>query len=147
LVNERRNINSNTDNPVTRAIKLGAADFQHTPQLDRIVNQSIPDSPTLVCNGKLPEIHQSPNQMTVEVTTVCNEIYGLFSRNAENTNNEGEAERVNNPNEYRNRNSAIAKGKHEHTDANEIRNVEVRSLTLENEGGKVRDGTLREDIM
>ena len=40
-------------------------------------------------------------------------------------------------------NSAIAKGKYEHTDANVIRNVEVRSLTLENEGGKGRDGTLQ----
>jgi len=39
-------------------------------------------------------------------------------------------------------NSAIAKGKHEHTDANVIRNVEVRSLTLEN-GGISREGTLQ----
>jgi len=57
LVNERRNIDSNIDSPVTRAIKLRAADFQPTPQLDRIVNPSIPDPPTLVYthNGKLPE--------------------------------------------------------------------------------------------
>jgi len=70
LVNERRNIDSNIDSPVTRAIKLGAADFQPTPQLDRIVNPSIPDPPTLVYNGKLPEEDQSPNQMTVEGTSV-----------------------------------------------------------------------------
>jgi len=41
-------------------------------------------------------------------------------------------------------NSAIAEGKYEHTDANVIQNVEVRSLTLENEGGIGRDGTLQE---
>jgi hypothetical protein len=32
-------------------------------------------------------------------------------------------------------NSAIADGKYEHTDANVIRNVEVRSLNLERERG------------
>ena len=48
LVNERRIIDSNIDSPVTRAIKLGAAHFPPTPQLDRIVNQSIPDTPPLV---------------------------------------------------------------------------------------------------
>ena len=143
LVNERWNIVSNIDNPFTTAIKLGAADFPTTPQLDRIVNPPIPEPPTPVHNGKLPEEDQSPNQMPVEGTTVCNEVYGLFSGNVEETNNEGKAERLNNPNEYKNRNSAIAKGKHEHTDANVIRNIEVRSLTLENEGGKVRDGTLK----
>ena len=143
LVNERRNINNNIYSPVTRAIKHGAADFQHTPQLDRIVNQSIPDPPTLVHNGKLPEEDQSPNQMTVEGTTVCNEVYGLFSGNAEDTSNEGEAQRINNPNEYRNMNSAITKGKYEQTDANIVRNAEVLSLTLGNEGGKIRDGTLQ----
>jgi hypothetical protein len=112
LVNERRNINSNIYSPVTRAIKLGAADFQHTPQLDRIVNQSIPEPPTLVYNGKLPEKDQSPNRTTVEGTKMCNKIYGLFSGNAEDTNNEGKAESVNNPNEYKNTNSATAKGKY-----------------------------------
>ena len=80
--------------------------------------------------------------MTVEGTTTCNEVYGLFSRNAEDTNNEGKAERVNNPNEYKNMNSAIAKGKYEHTGANVIRNVEVQRLTLEN-GGKGRDSKLQ----
>jgi len=39
-------------------------------------------------------------------------------------------------------NSVIAEGKNEHTDANVIWNVEVRSLILENEGGISRDGTL-----
>jgi len=41
--------------------------------------------------------------------------------------------RVNNPNEYKNMNKAIAEGKYEHTDANVIRNVEVRILILKNE--------------
>ena len=109
LVNERRNIDHNIDSRVTRAIKLGAAHFPHPPQLDRIVNQSFPGPPTLVYNGKLPEEDQSPNHMTVEWTTVCNEVYGLFSGNAEDTNNEGKAESVNNPNEHKNMNSAIAK--------------------------------------
>jgi hypothetical protein len=81
--------------------------------------------------------------MTVERTTFCSEVYGLFSWNAEDTNNEGKAKRVNNPNEYKNMNSAVAEGKNEHTDANVIRNVEVRSLILENEGGIDRDGTLQ----
>ena len=81
--------------------------------------------------------------MTVEGTMLCNAVYGLFSWNAEDTNNEGKAKRANNPNEYKDMNSAIAEGKYEHTDANIIRNVEVRSLTLENEGGIGRDGTLQ----
>jgi len=38
-------------------------------------------------------------------------------------------------------NSAIAEGKYEHTDANVIRNVEIRILTIENEGEIDRDGT------
>ena len=87
-----------------------------------------------------PEEDLFPNQMTVDGTTLCNTVYGLFSWNAEDTNNEGKAKRANNPNEY---NSAIAEGKSEHTDANKIRNLEVRNLTLENEGGIGRDGTLQ----
>ena len=82
LVNERRNIDRNIDSPVTRAIKLEAAHFPPTPQLDRIVNQSIPEPPNLVYKGKLPEEDQSRNQMPVEWTTACNEVYGLFSGNA-----------------------------------------------------------------
>jgi len=143
LVNERRIIDCNIDSPVTTAIKLGAADLPPTLQLYRIVNPSIPDPPTLVYNGEHPEEDQSPNQMTVEWTTVCNEVYGLFSGNAKDTNNEGKADRVNNPNECKKMNSAITKGKYEHIDANVIRNVEVQSLTLENEGGKIRDATLQ----
>ena len=64
---------------------------------------------------------------------ICNEVYGLFSWNNEDTNNESKAMRVNNPNEYKNMNKAIAEGKYEHTDANVIRNVEVRILILKNE--------------
>jgi len=41
-------------------------------------------------------------------------------------------------------NSAIEKGKYEHTDANVIWNVEVRGFTLENEGGVGSDVTLQE---
>jgi len=40
-------------------------------------------------------------------------------------------------------NSAIVEGKYEHTDADVIRNVEVRNLTLEYEGVIGRDGTLQ----
>ena len=40
-------------------------------------------------------------------------------------------------------NSAIAKGKYGHIDANVIWNVEVRISTLENEGGIGSDGTLQ----
>ena len=68
--------------------------------------------------------------MTVKGTRVCKEVSGLFSENAEDPNNEGKAEKINDPNEYKNMNSAITKGKYEHTDANVIRNAEVRSLTL-----------------
>jgi hypothetical protein len=143
LVNERRNIGSSIDSPVTRVINLGTAERPPTPQLDRIVNPSIPDLSTLLYNVRLPEEDLCPNQMTFENTTFCSEVYGLFSWNAEDTNNEGKAKRVNNPNEYKNMNSAIAEGKYEHTDANAIRNVEVRSLPLENEGGIGREGTLQ----
>jgi len=143
LVNERQNIDSSIDSPVTRAINLGTAELPPTPQLDCIVNPSLFDLPTLQYNGRLPEEDLCPNQMTVKGMTLCNEVYGLFSWNAEDANNEGRAKRANNPNEYKNMNSAIAEGKYEHTDANVIRNVEVRSLTLENEGGIGRDGTLQ----
>jgi hypothetical protein len=81
--------------------------------------------------------------MTVERTTFYSEVYGLFSWNAEDTNNEGKAKRVNTPNKYKNMNSAVAEGKNEYTDAKVIRNVEVRSFILENEGGMGRDGTLQ----
>jgi hypothetical protein len=79
--------------------------------------------------------------MTVQGTTFCNEVYGLFSWNAEDIITRVKP-RVNNPDEYKNMNSAIAEGKYEHTDANVIRNVEVRSLTLEN-GGIRRDDMLQ----
>ena len=144
LVNEGQHSDRSIDSPVTKVINLGTAELLPTPQLDRIVNPSIPNPPTLLYNGRFPEEDLCPNQMTVEETTFCNEVYGLFSWNAEDTNNEGKAKRVNNPNEYKNMNSAIAEGKYEHTDANVIQNVEVRSLTLENEGGIGRDGTLQE---
>jgi hypothetical protein len=139
LVNERRNI----DSPVTRAINLGIAELPPTPQRDCIVNPSISDPPTLVNKVRLPEEDLCHNQMTVEGMKFCNEIYGLFRCNAEDTNNEGKAKRVNNPNECKNMNSAIAEGKYEHNDACVIRNLDVRNLTLENDGGIGRDGTLQ----
>ena len=82
MVNERRHIDSNIDSPVTSAINLGAADLPPTTQLDRIVNQSIPDPPTVVYKGKRPEEDLCPNQMTFEGTTLYNKVYGLFSGNA-----------------------------------------------------------------
>jgi hypothetical protein len=81
--------------------------------------------------------------MSVEEMKFCNDIYGLFSCNAEDANNEGKAKKVNNPNEFENMNSAIAESKYEHNDACVIRNLEVRNLTLENDGGIGRDGTLQ----
>jgi hypothetical protein len=138
LVNERRNIYS----PVTRAINLGTAELPPTSQRDRIVNPSISDPPTLVNKVSLPEEDLCPNQMTVEGMKSCNEIYGLFRCNAEDTNNEGQGKRVNNPNECENMNSATAEGKYEHNAACVIRNLEVRNLTLENDGGVGRGGTL-----
>jgi hypothetical protein len=66
---------------------------------------------------------------------LCNAVYGLFSGKAEDTFYECEASSANNPDEFKEINSAIAEGKYEHTDANVIRNVEVRSLILENKGG------------
>jgi hypothetical protein len=125
LVNEGRHSDHNIDSPVTRVINLGTAELPPTPQLDCIVNPSIPDPPTLPYYVRLPEEDLCPNQMTVERTMFCSEVYGLFSWNAKDTNNEGKAKRVNNPNEYKNMNSAVAEGKNEHTDANVIRNVEV----------------------
>jgi hypothetical protein len=140
---EGRNIDSSIDSPVTRVINLGTAKLPPTPQLDCIVNLSIPDPPTLPYDVRLPEEDRCPNQMTVEMTTICSEVYGLFSWNAEDTNNEGKAKRVNTPNEYKNMNSAFAEGKNECTDANVIKNVEVRSLILENEEGIGRDSMLQ----
>jgi hypothetical protein len=143
LENVGRNIGSSIDSPVTRVINLGTAKLPPTPQLDRIVNPSIPDPPTLLYNVRLPEEDLSPNQMTFGETMFCSEVYGLFSWNAEVTNNEGKGKIVNNPNEYKNMHSAVAEGKNEHNDANVIGNVEVRSLILENEGEIGRDGTLQ----
>jgi len=60
--------------------------------------------------------------MTVEGATTCNEVYNLFSWNAENINNEGNASSANNPNEYTNINNVIAEGKY---DSNVIWNIEV----------------------
>jgi len=81
--------------------------------------------------------------MTVEGKALCNAVYGLFSWNAEDSKNGGKARRANNPSEHKNLNSAIAEGKYEHTDVNVIRNVEVRSLTLENKEGIGRDSTFQ----
>ena len=128
---------------VNRNINLGTAKLPPTPQLDRILNPSIPNPPTLLYNVRLPAEDLCPNQMTVEGTTFCNEVYGLFSCNTEDTNNESKAKGVNNPNEYKDMNSAVAEGKNEHTDANVSRNVEVRSLILKNGEGIGRDGTLQ----
>jgi hypothetical protein len=47
LVNERRNINSSTDSPVTRAINIGTTENPYTTKRDRIVNPSNSDPPTL----------------------------------------------------------------------------------------------------
>jgi hypothetical protein len=123
LVNEGRNIGSSIDSPVIRVINLRTAELSPTPQLDCIVNPSIPDPLTPLYNVRLPEEELCPNQMTIEGATFCSEVYGLFSRNAEDTNNEGKAKRVNTPKEYKNMNSAVVEGKNEHTDANVIRNV------------------------
>jgi hypothetical protein len=143
LVNEIRKIDSSTDSPVSRAINLGTADLPHKPQLDRMVNPSISDRPTLSYNGRLPEEDLCPNQLAVEGATLCNEVHSLFSGKAEDTYNEGEASSANKPNGCKEINCANAEGKYEHTDANVIQNVEVRSLTLENEGEIGRDGTLQ----
>jgi hypothetical protein len=74
-------------------------------------------------------------------------VYGLFSWNAADTNNDGKAKRANNPNEYKNISSAIAEGKHEHTDANVMRNVEVRSFTPTMKEEQVGTPCFREDLM
>jgi hypothetical protein len=65
--------------------------------------------------------------MTVEETTCCNEVHGLFSCNAEDTNNEGKTKRVNDPNECKNMNSAITEGKYEHNDNNVICNLKSKT--------------------
>jgi predicted aspartyl protease len=83
LVNERRNIDSGIDSPVTRAIILGTAELPPTPQLDCIINPSISNPLTLQYNGRLPEEDLCPNQMTIEERMLCNAVYGLFSWNAE----------------------------------------------------------------
>jgi len=44
-------------------------------------------------------------------------------------------------------NSAIAKGKYEHTDANVIRNVEVQGLTLDNDRERVGKAHYGEALM
>jgi hypothetical protein len=69
-----------------------------------------------------PTIHSDqdlcPNQVAVEGTTFCNEVYGLFSIPAEQTNNGRKASSSNNPNECNDINSAIAEGKYGDTDVN-----------------------------
>jgi hypothetical protein len=67
-----------------------------------MVNPSIYNPQTLLYNGRLPDKDLCPNQMTVEGATTCNEVYNLFSWNAENINNEGNASSAKNPNEYTN---------------------------------------------
>jgi hypothetical protein len=59
------------------------------------------------------------------------------------------ASSANNHKECKEINSAIAEGKYKHTDANVIRNIDIRSLILENEGGISREGTLqgRSDVV
>ena len=70
LVNEGRHSDRSIDSAVTGAINLGAAELPPTPQLDRIVNPSIPEPPTLLYSGKLPEEDLCSHQMTVERTFV-----------------------------------------------------------------------------
>jgi hypothetical protein len=48
--------------------------------------------------------------MTVEGTTFCNEVYDLFSGNAEDTSNEDKASSANNPNDVKNMNTTTAEG-------------------------------------
>jgi hypothetical protein len=78
---------------VTSRVALTAQypELSNLEQLDRIVNPSISDRPSLLYNGRLPEEDLCPNQMTVERATLCNAIYGLFSWNAEDTNIEDKA--------------------------------------------------------
>jgi hypothetical protein len=90
LVNEGRH----SDHSIDKVINLVTAELPLTPQLDRIVNPSIPNTPSLVYNGRLPEENLCPNQMTVEETTFCDEVYCLFRWNTEDTNNGGKAKRV-----------------------------------------------------
>jgi hypothetical protein len=95
-------IDSSNDSPVSRAIiNVGTTEIPPTLQGDHIVNPSNSDPPTQVYKITLPEEDLYPNQMTVEETRCCNEVRGLFSWNAEDTN-EGKAKRVNNPNECKN---------------------------------------------
>jgi hypothetical protein len=81
--------------------------------------------------------------MTVDGTTLCNAFCGLFSWIAEDINIEVKDKGANNPNDYKYMNNGTAEDKYEHTDANVIRDVEVRSLILEIEGGIGMDGTLQ----
>jgi hypothetical protein len=113
-----------------------------------MINPSIYYPPTLLYNGRLPDKDLCPNQMTVKGTMLRNEVYDLFSWNDEDINNEGNASSENNPNEYKNINSATAEGKYD-ANVNVICNVEVRSLTLENERGIDREGMLqgRSDVV
>ena len=143
VVNKRRNIDSSIDSIVTRAINLGTADLSPTPQLDLTLHPSISDPSTLLYKRRLPDEDLCHNQMTVEVKTFCNEVCGLLSGNTEDTNNEGKGSNANNHNEYKNMKSAIDESKYEHTDADVIRIVEVRGLTLQNERGTGREGVLR----
>ena len=69
LINERQNINSSIDSPVTRAINIRTADLPPTPLLDRMVNPSIYDPLTLLYKGRLPDEDPCPNQMTIEGAT------------------------------------------------------------------------------
>jgi hypothetical protein len=134
FVNERLNI----DRAVARASDLRTADFPPTPQLDRMVDPSISDLPTLPYNARIADKNMCLNQCTAEEMTFCNEVYGLTSENAEGVNNEGQARGPYSPNRYKGMNSASAAGKYEHAEAKNVRNVEVRSLNPESRKGAGR---------
>jgi hypothetical protein len=60
LMNERRNMDSSIDSPVSGTINHGTVDLPPTPQLDHTVNPSISDPSTLLYNGRLPDRDMCP---------------------------------------------------------------------------------------
>lgn len=141
-------VDSKTDgdihSPISRAIHLKTADCPSIPQLDCGAIPPRSDPTTQSYNGRLPEGDVCLNCRTVGKTTLSNGVYDPFSEAVEvSTNTKGIASIASTPNECNDRNNTTAKGKYEHTDANIVRSIEIRSLTLEH--GRGADGKATTD--
>jgi hypothetical protein len=121
---------------VFRAIHLGSADFPSIPQSNYSTNPPRSEPSNQSYNGRLPEGDVCLSRRRVGKTKLRDGVYNLFSETVEDsTNTKGKANVESVPNKCNDRNNDIAEGKSELADDNIVRNLEVRSLTLENKRG------------